>query len=80
VRDVALEVGGRKLLELVLGQVLVVLGGHRNAGYDVPVQNRLKMTTIFLSNLKNYKPKPKRDSISRSVTPRADTSPGHIKF
>ena len=45
VGHVALEVGGRELLELVLGQVLVVLRGHRDAGNDVTVLDRLKEET-----------------------------------
>ena len=42
VSHVALEVGGRELLELVLRQVLVVLRGHRDTGNDVTVLDRLK--------------------------------------
>lgn len=39
---VALEIGRCKLLELVLGQVLVVFGSHRDAGNDVAVGDSLK--------------------------------------
>jgi hypothetical protein len=44
---VSLEVSRGKLLELVLGQVLVVLGRHRNAGNDVAVLNSLKMVANY---------------------------------
>jgi hypothetical protein len=44
---VSLEVSRGKLLELVLGQVLVVLGRQRNAGNDVAVLNSLKMVANY---------------------------------